>query len=458
MQKVSAFPREYNMARTKRGTPPSYRRHSSGQACVTVRQANGRRREILLGPWDTPESRAEYRRILAELDAGHDRLPPQGPAAAPADLSINELALAYWKHAEAYYGFDRRKGTAYNLRDALRILRELYGHTPATAFGPLALKACRAAMVKKGWSRTYTNAQVDRLRRVFRWAAEEERLPASVHNSLSKVSSLRKGNGEARETPPVRPVAPERVDATLPHMPATVAAMVCFQRLTGCRPDEACRLRPLDLDMSNPTCWVYRPGSDRGEHGAHKTAHHDHERVIFIGPRAQQVLRPFLGTKLDAFCFSPVESERRRGADRRVARQTPLTPSQHARKTKAGRKRAPGARYPVTSYRNAIYRACDRAFPLPEPLRPWKDEDGKRESRPTWWARLTAEERKAVRAWRREHRWHPHQLRHSAATVLRKEYGIEVAKIILGHSTITATQVYAERDLETARKIVAKIG
>jgi hypothetical protein len=24
------------MARTKRGTPPSYRRHSSGQACVTV--------------------------------------------------------------------------------------------------------------------------------------------------------------------------------------------------------------------------------------------------------------------------------------------------------------------------------------------------------------------------------------------------------------------------------------
>jgi hypothetical protein len=41
---------------------------------------------------------------------------------------------------------------------------------------------------------------------------------------------------------------------------------------------------------------------------------------------------------------------------------------------------------------------------------------------------------------------------------LRKEYGIEVAKIILGHATLSATQVYAERDMEKAREIVSKIG
>ena len=40
------------MPRTKKGTPPSYRRHSSGQAVVTVRQTDGQRRDILLGPGD----------------------------------------------------------------------------------------------------------------------------------------------------------------------------------------------------------------------------------------------------------------------------------------------------------------------------------------------------------------------------------------------------------------------
>jgi len=33
-------------------------------------------------------------------------------------------------------------------------------------------------MITKDWSREYINAQVDRIRRMFRWAAEEEMLPA----------------------------------------------------------------------------------------------------------------------------------------------------------------------------------------------------------------------------------------------------------------------------------------
>jgi hypothetical protein len=40
----------------------------------------------------------------------------------------------------------------------------------------------------------------------------------------------------------------------------------------------------------------------------------------------------------------------------------------------------------------------------------------------------------------------------------RREYGIEVAKIILGHATLSATQVYAERDLDRAREIIREIG
>jgi integrase len=292
---------------------------------------------------------------------------------------------------------------------------------------------------------------------MFRWAASEQLLPASVYEALRTVEGLRRGRTEARETKKVRPVAPEHVEATLPHMPPVVREMVRFQRLTGSRPDEVCRLRPLDLDMGNPACWIYRPGSDQGDCGDHKTAHHGHERLILIGPRAQEVLRPYLGTKLDGYCFSPAEAERRRSLDRRTARKTPLTPSQRARKPKAGRERAPQDRYQVTSYRNAIYRACDRAFPLPERLASQRKEGGKRESRAAWWARLAAEEKAEVRTWRRDHRWHPNRLRHSRATELRP-HGLDVVKTILGHSKVETTQIYSEKDLAAAMELVARIG
>jgi integrase len=441
-----------------RNLVPTYRLHrQSGQAVVTLSDGLGGRRDVLLGRHGTPESRQEYLRVLAEWEAKRRRLPARSGKGSAPDLTVNELVLAYWKFAESYYGFDRRKGSAFNVRDALRILKEFYGHTSAAAFGPLALKACREEMVMKGWSRTYVNAQVDRVRRAFRWAASEQLMSVAVYQALKAVEGLRRGRTEARESRKVRPVSAENVEATLPHMPAVVRAMARFQLLTGCRPDEVCRLRPLDLDTGNPSCWAYRPGSDQGPHGEHKTAHLGHERLVLVGPRAQEVLRPYLGTRLDAYCFSPAESERQRGAARREARRTSLTPSQKARRPRPGRQRPCGDRYAVTSYRNAVYRACDRAFQLPGRLAPRRQENGRIESRAVWWARLTEQERGEVRAWRREHRWHPNRLRHSRATELRS-FGLDVVKTILGHSKVETTQIYSEKDLAAAMELVAKIG
>ncbi len=407
----------------RRNTIPSYRLHKqSGQAVVTLPDGIGGRRDVLLGPHGTAESRKEYARVLTEWEANGRRLPQ--PAAA-RDGFVNELVLAYWKYAREYYGWNRdpKRGDRASLRAALRVLRTLYGHTFAREFGPLALKACRARMVRKGWARTYINSQVDRIRRMFRWAAEEEWLPGSVHENLAKVTSLRKGKGEARESAKVRPVSDEAVDATLPFLHPVPRAMVELQRLTGMRPCEVCRMRGIDLDRSAPV-WVYRPGSDLGPEGDHKTAHHGHERTVLVGPRAQEVLKPWLKTNPTAYVFSPREAEALRSAARRQNRKSPLTPSQAGRKAGKGPQRPRGERYVVAAYRLAIYRACDRAFPPPAPLAKRPDETWK-----GWRARLSAEDGAVLRLWRKEHRWHPHQLRHSAATVLRKEYGIEAAKI-----------------------------
>src|SRR5262249_5383183 len=283
----------------------------------------GRRRDVLLGKYGTPESRKEYTRVLAEWESNGRHLPQ--PAAA-SDITVDELVLAYWKHAHDYYGWAKapERGDKASLRDAVRVLRKLYGQTRARDFGPLALKACRARMVKKGWARTYINSQVDRVRRMFRWAAEEELLPGSVHDNLAKVASLRKGKCEARESEKVRPVGDEVVDATLPFLQPMPGAMVELQRLTGMRPGEVCRLRGMDLEVSGPV-WVYRPGSDRGTEGEHKTAHHGHERAVLLGPRAQAILKPWLRPDLTAYLFSPKAAEALRNAARRQDRRSPMT-------------------------------------------------------------------------------------------------------------------------------------
>jgi site-specific recombinase XerC len=49
-------------------------------------------------------------------------------------------------------------------------------------------------------------------------------------------------------------------------------------------------------------------------------------------------------------------------------------------------------------------------------------------------------------------------LRHSFATRVRKEYGLEATQVMLGHSRADVTQVYAERDEQLAARVAAKIG
>jgi len=60
--------------------------------------------------------------------------------------------------------------------------------------------------------------------------------------------------------------------------------------------------------------------------------------------------------------------------------------------------------------------------------------------------------------WRAKHCWSPKQLRHSRATYLRKIYGIEAAQVILGHSSLSTTEVYAEADFAKAREVMVEVG
>ena len=60
--------------------------------------------------------------------------------------------------------------------------------------------------------------------------------------------------------------------------------------------------------------------------------------------------------------------------------------------------------------------------------------------------------------WKPPQHWHPHQLRHNAATFLRKEFGLETARIILGHRSAAITEVYAELDQQKALEAIVRVG
>ncbi|MEO0531929.1 MAG: hypothetical protein AAF266_15345 [Planctomycetota bacterium] len=113
------------------------------------------------------------------------------------------------------------------------------------------------------------------------------------------------------------PVSDADVAATLPHLPVVVADMVRVQRLTGMRPGEVLELRPCDLDRTEKV-WAYRPAS-------HKTEHHGRDRVVFIGPRAQAVLEPYLQREPTQPCFRPCDSEAQRRRVQHENRRTPLS-------------------------------------------------------------------------------------------------------------------------------------
>jgi integrase len=415
----------------RRNAVPKYCLHkASNRAYVFVRS-----KRIYLGGYGSDESKAEYRRILGEIDSK-----PKVPLApttlkALSDLTVNELADAYLDHVEAYYRKPSGEPTseAALIGIALGPLLDLYGQAIANEFGPIALKAVRQRMIDKSWTRKSINRQINRVVRLFKWAVENELVSGSVLHALRAVGGLRPGRSGAKESLPVRPVDDKTVDATLPHLSSVVAAMVRVQRLTGMRPGEVCQMRPCDIDRSRPV-WVYTPPT-------HKTEHHGKERRVRIGPKAQAILASVLvGRAHDALVFSPADATAEMRSRRSAARITPLN---QGNRPGTNRKPIPMVQprpaYTTTTYARAIRRACEKKWPTRPP----------KEGEPL------ATDGVAENVARH---WHPNQLRHTAATEVRKLFGLEGAQLIMGHSNALVTQVYAERDAVRAEEIALKVG
>lgn len=397
---------------------PKYRKHSSGQARVTL---GGR--TYYLGKYGSKASRDEYNRLVGEFIANSGTIIP---ANARGDLSIAELMLAYVRWARGHYG---RDSTEFDkIKRIIRRTKKTYSRTKASDFGYAQFEAVRKSLVADGNGRTYINESMFRLVRIFKWSASRGLIPAMVPQALSMIEPLKCGRTEAPEPTPVRPVDPDIVEQTLPFLSRVVADMVQTQFLTSCRPGEVCRITPGMIDRSGDV-WEINLKE-------HKTAHRGKSRTLYVGPRAQKILASYLLRPDDQHCFRPVDSERQRRIVQHSERKTPIG---YGNSPGTNRKRkprwSPGESYNSNTYRKAVQRACDKAFPPPDDL---PDEQ--------------------VREWNREHRWSPNQLRHTAGTLIRRTEGIEAARLLLGHSDAQVTTIYAEADRQKAIDAALRVG
>lgn len=109
----------------------------------------------------------------------------------------------------------------------------------------------RPAEDGRGWIRShrYQPACASRSPNVS-LGGENEIVRLWVQHGLQAVTALKKGKTDARETSLIEPGEDAVIDAMLAYLPKTVADMIQFQRLTRCRPQEVCLLRPCDIDAS----------------------------------------------------------------------------------------------------------------------------------------------------------------------------------------------------------------
>lgn len=397
---------------------PKYCLHkASGQAYVTL---NGK--TVYLGPHGTAQSHAEYDKVIGEwLAAGKE------VGLSASKLKTGVLCVMFWDmHGKTYYLSRGQQGAYWKwVRNIVLSMGRELGQVPAGSLLPKHLIALRHHWVTKsvtrqddnnayglpkpkvrGLGRSKANAAARVAVEVVRWGVEQGYIPPSVLEGFKAVKPLQAGKCGLPEPDPVGPVPPEHIEAVIKIANKRYADMIRLQLLTGMRPGEVCMMRVCDINRDVQP-WRYVPPH-------HKTEHKSKQRIIMIGPKAQELLKPWIERAASHEKFAGLKPKRKNDPPPEP-NSGPVFPTAPASNARINRPRHNTS----SNYRDRIASLCERAG-VP--------------------------------------RWSPNQLRHNAATMIRAAAGIESARTVLGHSSSVTTEIYAEKDLTTAAKIISEIG
>lgn len=379
----------------KQQFPPTIHLHKRGYSYCRV-YTSGKPHDVRLGPPGSPEAKARYAELCAELSGGH-KPPVLTPCAAPPNPTVDDVLAAFDRHARS----SASPGELKLLRCAGRVLGRVCGTLPAAALTPGVLEDVMAAMAagswrtadelaalprgrEPGWCRNVVNRQAVRVRTVWRWAERRGLVPPGSWAALRTVPGLTKASRAVRHTAPRRPCTAEDLAAVCAAACPAVAAMLWLQWWTGCRPGEVRTMRTDLIDRIGDV-WAYRPAADKN---AWRDGHAP--RLVPLGPECQRVLAPFLAAAPPgAYLFRPDPA------------------------------RSPHGHYTARAYGRAVARACRKAGVL----------------------------------------MCCYQLRHAARLRITRAVNLDAARAMLGHASLSTTINYAAgQDEETARDVARKLG
>lgn len=365
------------------------------------------KKQIYFGTWGHAQTIENYQRWASEF-----LKPEEFSSTSTKDkATIGELLERYLVWSKRYY---RVKGstkvsTEFNcVRQACKEMVPWFD-VPTKDFKPSDLITIRSKMVerdavsqngqpsRKKLRLTTVNAMITRIRRMFKRGVEWELVPADVYQAISCVQHLSwRTAPELEEKQPIKPVDFDIVRQAFPFMNQKFRLMLRVHMFTGMRTTEVCGMRWSELKPFNESLYLYAPET-------HKTAHHGISKAIYLPVSMVDDLRKLNRTaddkKLDHVFLSW-------GKGKSAGYKGPVQPS---------------------GYRTAIERAQERLAKhnslLKIPQIP---------------------------------RWTLLQIRHTVATIVRQLYGLEGAQAVLGHASIDATQIYAERRNDLAVKIASE--
>ena len=358
------------------------------------------------GDFGSPESVMAYRRFLSEI-AGEKPLPDK------SEYTVAELFEAWFKEHEATCP---KKKYSHYLQCCKSVISRGYASTLAADFGPRKLRDVRDGMVESGWAMSTINQRVGRIKKVFKWGVSSELVPPDVMHSIYSLSGIVAGDTSAPSPRAIKPIDWSRVEEIRPLLSDTVYQMLQVLWYTGMRPDNLCSLTMSQV-IKKDEVWLYAPVQ-------HKTKYKGKGLSITLGPKTQKILASCAGSRpASEYIFRPEDS---------VAWHAANNP-----KYCPWNDRELSAKFTPNTIRQAAIRAQAH-----------KANMNVGSTLPTKADFIQA-------GWVP---WTVYQLRHAAATELRQTYSIEHVRAYLGHATLSATEIYSEIDLTSAKKIALDRG
>ncbi len=302
-------PRRKKVASKMPRACPEAKKHTDGRAYVRW-CIGGRRSFRSFGPWGSAEAVEGYRRFQVEWAAG------LSTQASPQEggLTVAALVVRYLGHVRSYYVKEGKPTSEQaGQKAAMRFLLAHCGKLLVTDMKGRHLEECQHAMIDAKFARTTINQHTWRITRCFRWGVGKDLVPPDVAAVLESVPNLQ----------PVASVPVADIEQIIPYLHAIPArkrvleAMIRFMLLVGCRPSELCGMRVDTIDRTGEV-WFCRVSG-------HKNLHRQAKRrpkVVWIGPKAQAILAPFLadpGAGGEVWVFPPKGKGTKRTPIRRPA-------------------------------------------------------------------------------------------------------------------------------------------